>query len=265
LCVGRTFSPMAETASPRPLWFVSDVHLTPSRPERSRRFLDFLEHRVAGAGADLVVAGDLFDWWFGSMPVPPDVAEVVAALEALPGSVLWMEGNHDVFVGRGLAESTPIGTTPDPVTIERFGTHLHVAHGDMVDPSEVGYRIFRAFLRGPPGRLGARIMGARATRALGGLAATSSREAQGGVDGYDGQSEQWLDAAKRYASGQTEQLTILGHGHWLGWWPGLACLGDWLKWSSYARLDADGFSLWRYRTEGDLRLADEPTGVIEFR
>lgn len=256
---------MAETAEPRPLWFVSDVHLTPSRPERTQRFLRFIERRVAREGADLVVAGDLFDWWFGSTPTPPDVAAVVAAMEALPGSVLWMEGNHDLFVGRGLPASTPIGTTAEPVAIQRFGTSVHVAHGDLVDPSETGYRVFRALLRGPPGRLGARIVGARATRAIGAWAATSSREAQGGADGYDGQSEQWLEAAKRYAAGRPEQLTVLGHGHWLGWWPGLACLGDWLKWSSYARLDTDGFSLWRYQDEGDDRLADRPTGAVKFR
>ncbi|MCO4769089.1 MAG: metallophosphoesterase [Deltaproteobacteria bacterium] len=248
----------------RPLWLVSDVHLTPDRPARTEQFLAFLESRVAPSGADLIIAGDLFDWWFGSSPAPPDVRRVVRALEGLPGSVLWMEGNHDVFVGRGLHEASPVGTTAEPVELERFGRRLHVAHGDLVDPSERGYRIFRALLRGVPGRLAAAVVGPGLTREIGALAATGSRQAQGGVDGYDGLSQPWLKAAKSYAASSGAQITILGHGHWFGWWPGLVCLGDWLRWSSYARLDAGGLSLWRYATDEDERVASAPVGAIEL-
>jgi UDP-2,3-diacylglucosamine hydrolase len=255
---------MGEAAPERPLWFVSDVHLTPARPERTQRFLAFLDTRVRPAGADLIVAGDLFDWWFASHPPPPDVREVIDALESLPGAVAWLEGNHDVFVGRGLDASSPIGVSDRPITVSRAGLSVHVAHGDLVDPSEVGYRAFRALLRGLPGRLGARLVGPRITRAVGAGAASGSRTAQGGTDGYDGASERWLDAAKAYASAQAEPLTVLGHGHWFGWWPGLVCLGDWLRWSSYARLDAEGLSLWRYARTGDSRVLGAAEGAVPF-
>jgi len=255
---------MAEAA--RPLWFVSDVHLTPARPQRTARFLAFLRDRVASRDADLVIAGDLFDWWWGSKPVPADVGEVIDALEALPGSVLWMEGNHDVFVGRGLTEDSPLATTAEPLEIGRaapFAT-IHVAHGDLVDPAERGYRRFRALLRGIPGRAAARLVGPRVTRAVGGFAASGSRSAKGGVDGYEGLSDRWLAAARSYAASTGADLCVLGHGHWLGWWPGLVCLGDWLRWSSYARLDSGGLGLWRYREDGDELLLDAPRGAVEF-
>jgi|GEM_PF-1056819 len=255
---------MAESPDHAAVWFVSDVHLTPSRPERTARFLRFLEDRVAPAGTDLVIAGDLFDWWFGAWPPPPDVAQVIAALEALPGAVLWMEGNHDLFVGRGLRASSPIATSAEPVAMSRFDMTLHVAHGDMVDPAERGYRLFRGFLRGVPGRAGARLLGQRAARWLGSSAATGSRAAQGGVDGYDGLSQGWLDAARAYAAQNDASITVLGHGHWLGWWDGLVCLGDWLRWSSYGRLDPSGLSLWQYKAGGDELLLDAPSGALDY-
>lgn len=252
-----------EPAAEAPVWFVSDVHLTPSRPERTERFLRFLEQRVAPSGADLVVAGDLFDWWFGTPGEPPaDVARVVRALEALPRPVLWLEGNHDLFVHHALGPASPVATSSEPVRIQRFGRTVHVEHGDLVDPSERGYRRFRALLRGVPGQLAARVVGRRVTRFVGSRAAAGSRDLQGGADGYDGESEEWLAAARRYASARPEDLVILGHGHWLGYWEGLACLGDWLRWSSYARLGRDGLSLWRYRAQGDVLLADAPTGAV---
>lgn len=245
----------------RATWFVSDVHLTPERPERTERFLSFLERRVRPAAADLVIAGDLFDWWFGAWPPPPDVARVVRTLEALPGSVVWMEGNHDVFVGRGLGAASPLATTAEPLDLTQHGTVVHVAHGDLVDPSEVGYRLFRSLLRGFPGRMAERLVGSDVTRTVGSWAASGSRAAQGGVDGYDGLSDGWLEAAQAYADAQSATVTVLGHGHWFGWWPGLICLGDWLRWSSYARLDATGFSLWRYGPQGDLRVMAAPQGA----
>ena len=247
-----------------PLLLVSDVHLTEARPERTERFLRFLRDRVAHERADLIIGGDLFDWWYADRVVPPDVAEVIQVLEDLPGAVTWIEGNHDLFVGRGLRASSPIASTAEPITLRRGDLELHVVHGDLVDPSERGYRIFRSLLRGLPGRTGARLAGPRLTRWVGGLAAMGSREAQGGVDGYDGASEAWLEAGKRYAAARPEELTILGHGHWFGWWPGLICLGDWLRWSSYARIEPAGVSLWRYDPGGDRRVMAAPEGAVSF-
>lgn len=242
--------------------FVSDVHLTEDAPERTERFIRFLETRVPGH--DLVVLGDLFDWWYG-LPgqVPPDVARVTSLLRRA-NSVLWMEGNHDVHIGRAFPGSTPLGFAADPIDVELAGRRMHLAHGDLVDRGEHSYRAFRALLRGLPGRFAAGLLGHRITRAVGGLAARRSRHLQGGVDGYDGLSERWLGCAKAYAAAQSADLTVLGHGHWLGWWPeGLICLGDWLVHDSYLRIDPDGvMGLYRYVADGDRLLMEEPAGSI---
>ncbi|MBT5578589.1 MAG: UDP-2,3-diacylglucosamine diphosphatase, partial [Porticoccaceae bacterium] len=44
--------------------FISDLHLSPERPEVTRAFLAFLQQRAAQASA-LYVLGDLFEAWIG--------------------------------------------------------------------------------------------------------------------------------------------------------------------------------------------------------
>ena len=247
-------------------YFVSDVHLGPDTFARTERFLRFVEQRVVAQHADLVVVGDLFDWWYG-LPgeVPRDVRRVADVLSRAR-SALLIEGNHDVHIGRAFGDASSIAHTADAVDLELGGRTLHVAHGDLVDRSQRGYLAFRALLRGPPGRIAARTLGTRVTRAIGSLAARRSRHVQGGVDGHDGLSDGWLSAARDYAA-EREALVILGHGHWLGWWSeGLICLGDWFAHDSYLRVDDDGaMGLWGFRPEGDVLLREGPAGAVPRR
>lgn len=242
--------------------FVSDVHLSPDAPERTERFSAFLRDRAAGH--DLVIAGDLFDWWYG-LPglVPADVAAIVD-LFAATRSTLWMEGNHDVMIGRAFDAASSVAHVDRPLGLELGGRTLHVAHGDEVDPQAVAYLRFRRLLRGPAGRLAAAVFGSRVTRAVGSFAARRSRHLQGGVDGYDGLSADWLAAARGYAARSGAEITVLGHGHWLGWWAdGLICLGDWFAHDSYLRLDGDGtLALMGYRPDGDVVLRSGPDGPV---
>ena len=124
--------------------FVSDVHLSPDAPERTERFSAFLRDRAAGH--DLVIAGDLFDWWYG-LPglVPADVAAIVD-LFAATRSTLWMEGNHDVMIGRAFDAASSVAHVDRPLGLELGGRTLHVAHGDEVDPQAVAYLRFRRLL-----------------------------------------------------------------------------------------------------------------------
>ncbi len=246
--------------------FVSDVHLSPRAPERTARFKAFLRSRVVEEQANVVVVGDLFDWWYGYPgDLPADVREIVELLEQAR-SALWMEGNHDVLIGRSFVGPSAVATSEGPLDMAVGGHGLHVAHGDLVDTEDVGYLLFRRLLRGLPGRAAAAIAGQRAIRALGSFAARRSRESQGGSDGYDGLNERWLAAARRYAVSCAlggADLTILGHGHWLGWWPeGLVCLGDWFAHDSYLRIHEGQTALLGFRPEGDVVLMSGPDGPV---
>jgi len=91
--------------------------------------------------------------------------------------------------------------------------------------------------------------------------------------GLGNRNEDWLAAAHRDAARRREQgvdLSVRGHGHFLGWWPdGLVCLGDWLHFHSYLELGPDqpGAILRRFRRGEavDQLLSAEPRGELALR
>ncbi len=209
--------------------------------------------------------GDLFDWFYG-LPgfVPPHLAPVVDALNARR-RVLWVEGNHDMRVARAVGPGG-IEASAEPLRAEVAGLRLDLRHGDLVDPSQHGYRLLRGFLRSPVVGIGTRAIGPRLTQRVGEWA-TWARHVQEGPLGSDGRKANWLEAARAHARGlQGVDLAVLGHGHWLGWWEeGLICLGDWVHYRSYLEVDGDGARLRRFEPGGeDPVLADRPVGALPW-
>jgi UDP-2,3-diacylglucosamine hydrolase len=220
-------------------YFVSDVHLS-GPGERLDAFVSFVRGRVhADRGAALIVAGDLFDFVHGGMgAVPAPLAGVVDALSEAPS--LWLEGNHDLLP-EGLG--TSIQVVPSPLRLRIGGRAIRVEHGDLIDRADHSYRLLRALLRSTPATLAARWLGPERAAGLGNLFAKGRRR---GDMGYDGRDPAWLAAALRHASGiPANETLVLGHGHWLGFWacPRLVCLGDWLRYRSYLRVDAGDVAL----------------------
>jgi len=218
---------------------VSDLHIRASDRSNARRFLSFLDRRVApDPDCTLVIAGDLFDFWY-AMPgrVPPVLVEVLDAIQRLP-RVIWIEGNHDLRLPRGLG-ATSIDLQRTAVDLRWADERVRVEHGDLIRRRG---RLTRAFFYSPLAELGARLLGSDGTFWLGNTVA-ARKDPEGG--GYEGQSDGWLARAKSYAARRRADgfdLTVLGHGHWLGEWPesGLVCLGDWLRFFSYLELGSDG-------------------------
>jgi UDP-2,3-diacylglucosamine hydrolase len=76
---------------------VADAHLGPAAGADERRLLAFLE-QVPGEGDALLVAGDLFEFWFGyGRVIPRHGFRVAAALARLRAQlpVVMVGGNHD--------------------------------------------------------------------------------------------------------------------------------------------------------------------------
>jgi hypothetical protein len=221
---------MAEAASVGHAFCVSDVHIVHAGDDVALRFRRFLAERVASQpGSCLIIVGDLLHFWFGRTGVVPKAfAPLIEELEALP-RVIWLEGNHDLRLERALGPTSRIRVVRDA---------LDVASGLITGPG---------------------------TQKLGLWAATRSS----GEGSYDGRDPRWLGAAREHAKGCAERgadLTVLGHGHYLGWWPeGLICLGDWLHWCSYLELRPDGSRALRRFTPqllADPPLAESPLEEI---
>ena len=136
--------------------FLSDAHLgaAPRAAEapREQRLHEWLAALPARAG-ELVIVGDLFDFWFEyRSAIPRRHFPTLAALQRLVESgvrVRYLPGNHDFWLGRFFDEELGIETEPGPITLERQGRRIWVHHGDALLGGDLGYRVLRGVLRHP--------------------------------------------------------------------------------------------------------------------
>ena len=130
--------------------FISDLHLTIERPRTLERFLRFMRDD-APPHPELVILGDLFEFWIGD-DAAAAAAPVIAALAAATHSgqrVLVMHGNRDLLLGSDFARATGCTLLADPVTTDVAGTPTLLSHGDAWCTRDVAYQQFRAMVRAP--------------------------------------------------------------------------------------------------------------------
>jgi len=133
--------------------FISDLHLNAGAPATLGRFLRFCEEDAA-AHAELVILGDLFEYWIGDDTLEDDSdtvsRAVAAALRALcsRGVRLYvMHGNRDLLLGAGFLRATGAQLLADPCVAEVGGQEVLLAHGDAWCTQDVEYMRFRASVR----------------------------------------------------------------------------------------------------------------------
>ncbi len=113
---------------------VGDAHLGREPPETERAFLAFLE-AVPELGDGLLVAGDLFEFWFAwRRAVPRRGAQVVARLATLRARlpVLFVGGNHDRWGGEFWDRELGIAFAPHAARFTAGGRSGLVLHGDGI-------------------------------------------------------------------------------------------------------------------------------------
>jgi UDP-2,3-diacylglucosamine hydrolase len=134
----------------KPDYVVSDIHLGAVPDATERAFVAFLDH-VGAEAASLLIAGDLFDFWFeyGEV-VPGRHFRTLAALAGLVDAgipVTMAGGNHDAWGGRFLTEHVGLSFHRDPFRMTLGGRHALVAHGDGLGRGDMKYRALKAVLR----------------------------------------------------------------------------------------------------------------------
>lgn len=129
--------------------FISDLHLTPERPEVVQSFLDF----VQGAdSASLYILGDLFEAWVGDdddSPLARSVTGALAAASARGMRLHFLAGNRDFAVGRRFARITGVHLLGDRELVSVAGRRLLLLHGDTLCTDDVAYQRFRRRIRNP--------------------------------------------------------------------------------------------------------------------
>ena len=136
----------------KPTLFISDLHLSHTRPGITRLFLDFLQS-AAGEAQALYALGDLFEYWPGdddlADPLHAEVASALRRLHAEGVAVYFMHGNRDFLVGEAFARAARAALLPDPTLIDLYGTPTLLMHGDSLCIDDSAYMAFRGKVRSP--------------------------------------------------------------------------------------------------------------------
>ena len=131
---------------------ISDLHLTPSMPLTAQRFFDFCEKEAPTVEAVLIM-GDLFEYWVGDDAAlhSPFQQEVKRALATLSTKVktYYLHGNRDFLIGSRFLSKTGMTLMTDPSKIVIAGHEYVLCHGDSLCTADVGYQIFRSWVRKP--------------------------------------------------------------------------------------------------------------------
>jgi UDP-2,3-diacylglucosamine hydrolase len=144
LAVAATIAPLADPV------FISDLHLASVRPRTAQRFLRFI-HEDAPRYRELVILGDLFEFWIGDDALP-SVEPVVAALAGATSRgqrLLLMHGNRDPLLGNDFARATGAILLADPIVVLVAGEPTLLSHGDAWCTRDLAYQQFRAMVRNP--------------------------------------------------------------------------------------------------------------------
>lgn len=129
---------------------ISDLHLSPTKPKTIMAFVRFMKGEAL-RHSELVILGDLFDFWLGD-DAHPEEGPVLALLRLHAASgrrVLIMPGNRDVVLGEGLTRSIGAELLHDPIIVDIKGRKVLLAHGDQWCLRDVPYQEFRKITHDP--------------------------------------------------------------------------------------------------------------------
>jgi UDP-2,3-diacylglucosamine hydrolase len=139
--------------------FVSDAHFTGRDPESIGAFLRFLDSEKKQM-SHLVILGDLFEFFFGfknffSTESPSVFTEYLPVFHKLQSlyhegiRIKYFEGNHDFFLHSFFSEQfgMEVDVYPNGDEESLEGRRAFIAHGDLSNPKQWDYRIFRRVLK----------------------------------------------------------------------------------------------------------------------
>jgi UDP-2,3-diacylglucosamine hydrolase len=194
-------------------YFISDLHLDPSRPALKEILLRFLASRARQASA-LYILGDLFEAWVGDDAADTEADQVAEALRALAESgaaIYFISGNRDFLLGRDYAARCGMRRLPDPSVVDLNGCATLLTHGDLLCTSDTAYQSFRRQVRDPDWQAMFLAQPIAARRAYAAQARAASAEHQRGVSAVITDVD--VDAVEAQLAYFGVERMIHGHTH----------------------------------------------------
>ena len=193
--------------------FLSDVHYKGLDDPNTPLLLSFLENELHRGDA-LVVVGDLFDLWIGyDHVVYAEYVPVLAKFYELKNKgvrVIYVEGNHDLFLGSFFTEKLHVEVLNKEglVIIDNKKFYLH--HGDGIDKRGPLKKLALGFLRTKTAIVLSRILGPNVIWRLGHNLSHTSRH-YGPV--VLGARDRYRNFGKKILIENNYDYFIVGHTH----------------------------------------------------
>jgi UDP-2,3-diacylglucosamine hydrolase len=232
--------------SEKPIYFASDVHLGAVPPETERSFVRWLMY-TADHASELILNGDLFDFWFeyGSV-IPGGHTRTLGALaELVDGGlpVTLVGGNHDWWGGSFLTDDIGLTFQAGPIVRNLAGFRTFIAHGDGLGRGDVPYRILQTWLRSRSARWLFRWLHPDLGTALAMRVSRTEERAAHPSEAEQSRSDVLYEWAREKMEAERDlDLVVLGHAHipllhQAGPNRFYVNLGDWVKHRSYLVLE----------------------------
>jgi UDP-2,3-diacylglucosamine hydrolase len=129
---------------------ISDLHIGGPDDPLYHSLLALIRTRTS-SGDTLVLAGDIFDMFLGNKKFyVQKYSELITEIKAATSrgvEVHYIEGNHDFLLKNVFKGIPKFHHHDEKVAIEIEGKKFFVAHGDLADQKDYGYRALRLFLR----------------------------------------------------------------------------------------------------------------------
>lgn len=131
--------------------FISDLHLSPLRPEITDCFLDFMSTEAIHA-EKLYVLGDLFEFWIGDDDNSPFNILIKDAFKSLTQQGVecyFIQGNRDFLLNKRFCKETGVQLLADHTVIDIDNEKVLIMHGDTLCIDDIKYQEFRAKVHQP--------------------------------------------------------------------------------------------------------------------
>lgn len=133
----------------------ADFHLgIPNYPEsleREKKFIQFIN--AQSDIQEIIILGDLFDFWFEyQCVVPKGFFRILAKLAELKENgieISVFSGNHDLWLKDYFPNYLNIPVYHEPLIKTWFGKKFFLAHGDGLGPKDYGFKIMKKCFKNP--------------------------------------------------------------------------------------------------------------------
>lgn len=247
--------------SNKKIYFLSDFHLGAPNYEsslvREKLIVQFLGE-IKNSAAEIFIVGDMFDFWYEyRRVVPKGYVRLLGKLAELTDAgipIHFFVGNHDMWMKDYLQKELNIPVYFEPVVFERLGKKILVGHGDGLGPGDHGYKRLKKIFRNPLCQWLFGILPPHFGMGLANYLSRRSRTQTGAAEEiFLGEDKEWLIIyCKEVLQKEHFDYFIFGHRHLVIDFKLKANsryinLGDWIRYFSYAELDANDLQLKYYK------------------